>query len=100
MIIHLQEKDGISKRIAAEESALEQLRAKLHAVLQEAKVEQVALPLVGGGTLGGGGGRGRKRSRREGEEEDEEDQESEEVGRPCLSFAFCPLFNLIVSDLM
>ncbi|CAN0448414.1 unnamed protein product, partial [Hapterophycus canaliculatus] len=41
------ERDGIGKRISSEESMLEQLRAKLHAVLQEARVEQVALPLVG-----------------------------------------------------
>ena len=50
-------------------------------------MEQVALPLVGGGTLAGGGGggdktRGRKRGRGDGEdgdEEEEEEEESEEV---------------------
>lgn len=79
----------------SEESALEQLRAKLHGVLQEARVEQVALPLVGGGTLAGGGEgektRSRKRSRGEEgdeEEEEEEDEHSEEV---CwLRFPCCP----------
>lgn len=91
--VQYQERDGISKRISSEESTLEQLRAKLHGVLQEAKVEQVALPLVGGGTLAGGGGgssgggreeksRSRKRGRGDGddEEEEEEEEESEEVG--------------------
>ncbi|CBN77803.1 structural maintenance of chromosomes 1 protein [Ectocarpus siliculosus] len=76
----VKERDGISKRIMSEESALEQLRAKLHGVLQEARVEQVALPLVGGGTLAGGGEgektRSRKRSR--GEDGDEEEEEEEE----------------------
>lgn len=84
----MQEKDGISKRIASEESALEQLRSKLHGVLQEAKVEQVALPLVGGGTLAGGGGgdgKGRKRGRGDGdEEEDEGEEEESEVSLGCL----------------
>lgn len=73
---------------------LEQLRAKLHAVLQEARVEQVALPLVGGGTLVGGEGGEKSRSRKRGrgdsgegeeEEEEEEEQESEEVGQLFLS---------------
>eukprot|EP00752_Nemacystus_decipiens_P006829 g6131.t1 len=77
----VKERDGISKRISSEESTLEQLRAKLHGVLQEAKVEQVALPLVGGGTLAGGGGdgggdksRGRKRGRGDDDEEEEEEE--------------------------
>lgn len=72
----MQEKDDIGKRIASEESVLEQLRARLHAVLQEARVEQVALPLVGGGTLGEDGG-SRKRAR-EGEGDGDE-EETEEV---------------------
>lgn len=78
----LQEKDDIGKRIASEESVLEQLRARLHAVLQEARVEQVALPLVGGGTLGGSGengeGGGIRKRAREGEGDGDE-EESEEV---------------------
>eukprot|EP00903_Cladosiphon_okamuranus_P011947 g11221.t1 len=76
----VKERDGIGKRISTEESALEQLRAKLHGVLQEAKVEQAALPLVGGGTLAGGDGdkgRGRKRGRGDGDEEEEEEEEGE-----------------------
>ena len=83
----MQEREGVTKRIVSEESALEQLRAKLHGVLQEAKMEQVALPLVGGGTFGGSGGKGgsRRRKRREdgeegsGDEEEEEEEEEEGV---------------------
>eukprot|EP00904_Undaria_pinnatifida_P004394 jgi/Undpi1/13956/HiC_scaffold_9.g03607.m1 len=79
----VKEREGVTKRIVSEESALEQLRAKLHGVLQEAKMEQVALPLVGGGTFGGSGGKGgsRRRKRREDGEEgsgDEEEEEEEE----------------------
>jgi len=47
----------LSKRVTAEETALEQLRGKLHAVLQKAKVDEVPLPMVGGGELGGTDGR-------------------------------------------
>lgn len=82
----MQEKDGIGKRITSEESVLEQLRAKLHGVLQEAKVEQVALPLIGGGTLGGGGGRKRARGGEEGDGDEEERDESEVRRRPQPSY--------------
>jgi len=94
-----QERDAISKRISSEESTLEQLRAKLHGVLQEAKVEQVALPLVGGGTLAGGGGssgggekeksRGRKRGRGDGDGEDDEDEEEEEESEEVSATIAC-----------
>jgi structural maintenance of chromosome 1 len=47
----------LSKRVTAEETALEQLRGKLHTVLQKAKVDEVPLPIVGGGEMGGTEGR-------------------------------------------
>jgi len=41
------ERSRVSKAVTAEESALEQLRGKLHETLQKARVEKVELPLVG-----------------------------------------------------
>lgn len=72
------ERGSVSKRITSEESVLEQLRAKLHEVLQRARVEEVTLPLVGGGEAVGG----RKRRRTAGEGgEDEDGEEGEDEGK-------------------
>lgn len=43
------ERVSILKKITAEETAIEQLRGKLHTILQKAKVEEVSLPMVSGG---------------------------------------------------
>lgn len=77
----------MSKRITSEESKLEQLRAKLHEVLQTAKVEEVALPLLGEGE-GEGESQGHRRARR-GAQEGEGDERSEDASQvfgssPCL----------------
>ena len=42
------ERVAVTKKITAEETTVEQLRGKLHTVLQKAKVEEVDLPMVGG----------------------------------------------------
>lgn len=81
----MKERASVSKRITSEESVLEQLRAKLHEVLQRARVEEVKLPIIGGdreesGEAGGAGGRKRRRgSNAEGDDEEEE-QDGEEGG--------------------
>lgn len=81
-----QERAGVSKRITSEESKLEQLRAKLHEVLQTAKVEEVALPLLGEGE-GEGESRGHKRARRGGQEGEEGSEDTSQVFglSPCLN---------------
>lgn len=45
------ERASISKKIIAEETTVEQLRGKLHSVLQKATVEEVNLPMINGGTF-------------------------------------------------
>jgi len=42
-----QERIQVSKAVSTEESALEQLRGKLHETLQKARVEEVELPMIG-----------------------------------------------------
>lgn len=72
-----QERADVSKRITSEESKLEQLRAKLHEVLQRARVEEVALPLLGGSASGGGEGEGGRRRSRRGSGSDDGEKEGE-----------------------
>ncbi|CAM9197715.1 unnamed protein product [Choristocarpus tenellus] len=72
------ERSGVGKRILAEETTLEQLRAKLHDVLQRARVEEVTLPVVGGdGDGGNSAGEGGRKRGRGGAEADENDEDGE-----------------------
>ncbi|CAM9588733.1 unnamed protein product [Discosporangium mesarthrocarpum] len=71
----VKERSSVGKRITAEESTLEQLRAKLHEVLQRARVEEVSLPMVGGKRRRGDGGGGGD-SDDEGEGEGTQDESS------------------------
>jgi structural maintenance of chromosome 1 len=69
------ERLALSKKVSGEESSLERLRGKLHETLQKARVEEVALPSVGGE------GTSSKRRRRK-EDDDESGDESAEESSP------------------
>jgi structural maintenance of chromosome 1 len=71
------ERSRVSKAVATEENALEQLRGKLHETLQKARVEEVELPLVG---EEGQGGRRTRSGRHIGESSDEEEEDDETPG--------------------
>ncbi|CAM9436622.1 unnamed protein product [Phaeothamnion confervicola] len=53
------ERKAVSGHMVAEDTGLERLRARLHEVLQKARVEETDLPMLGDGNGGGGGSGGR-----------------------------------------
>lgn len=73
------ERNAVSKLVASEESALEQLRGRLAENLQRARLEEVFLPVLGAdGTPGSGRTtRSGRRISLENEEEDEDDEDEE-----------------------
>ena len=74
------ERTQVSKAVATEESALEQLRGKLHETLQKARVEEVELPLVGQNRASSGSGRTTRSGRHigDGSDEDMDDDDDDE----------------------
>jgi structural maintenance of chromosome 1 len=78
------ERTQVSKAVATEESALEQLRGKLHETLQKARVEEVELPLIGQNRLSSGSGRTTRSGRHIGESSDEgmDNDEDEDEDEP------------------
>jgi len=65
------EKSAQVKKMTAEENKIEKLRASRHDLLRQAHVDQVELPLIGGGVTG------RKRQRANGEEDEDEDDDND-----------------------
>lgn len=70
------ERSRVSKAVAAEENALEQLRGKLHETLQNARLEEVELPIIG---AEGQGGRRTRSGRHIGDSSDEEEGGDDET---------------------
>jgi len=75
-------RNAVSKLVASEESALEQLRGRLAENLQRARLEEVFLPVIGAErSPGGAPGRTTRSGRRIGalDEENDEDEDDEET---------------------
>lgn len=65
------ERSRVSKAVATEENAIEHLRGKLHETLQNARLEEVELPVIG---AEGQGGRRTRSGRHIGESSEEEEE--------------------------
>ena len=74
------QRNAVSKFVASEESALEQLRGRLSENLQRARLEEVFLPVLGVDGTPGSGRTTRSGRRISLENEDEEDEDEEMLG--------------------
>uniref|UniRef100_A0A7S4AG63 SMC hinge domain-containing protein n=1 Tax=Pseudo-nitzschia australis TaxID=44445 RepID=A0A7S4AG63_9STRA len=73
------QRNAVSKSVASEESALEQLRGRLAEILQRARLEEVFLPVIGADGSPDNSGRTTRSGRQIGiEGSDDEDEEDEE----------------------
>ena len=77
------ERNNVSKLVASEESALEQLRGRLSENLQRARLEEVVLPVIGADGSPAASGRttrsGRRISAEGAEDQESDDDENEEM---------------------
>ena len=78
------ERNAVSKLVASEESALEQLRGRLSENLQRARLEEVFLPVLGADGTPGSGRTTRSGRRISLEDEEIEEQEEEEEDEEML----------------